>query len=152
VRGVGDPNSFTKLCHGKRLSSSYFDVRYFKGIGTIHMFPRSKELIDRLNRVVGRRRGWLPPTDEQVPKAFWVQYDRAEEFDRELRAEVRTASKTGGYYSWEDPISRFMGQDEEQRTAAEAKLADAMDRVLAKHGLHQALTFEKESAPLLLAA
>ena len=77
VRLFDDGRTFTELRHGARVSASYFDVRFYK-IGTIHFFPRDKALVDRLNKIVGRKRGWLPPPDEPVGDAFWVQYDRAE--------------------------------------------------------------------------
>jgi hypothetical protein len=58
---------FTDLARsGKRVSSSYFDVRLFPGIGTVHFYPRSKELMDRLNRLVGKERAWLPPDVNQA--------------------------------------------------------------------------------------
>src|SRR5674476_2159 len=52
--------SFNELRCSKRLSSSYFDVRYYPGAGTIHFFPRRKKLVGRLNLLVGRYRQWLP--------------------------------------------------------------------------------------------
>ncbi len=71
--GKQDPTSFSRLCCGERLSSTYFDVRYYPGVGTIHFFPKKKDAVDRLNRIVGRRRGWLPPPTEPVSDAFWLQ-------------------------------------------------------------------------------
>lgn len=43
-----------------RLSGSYFDVRFYPGVGTIHFFPsKEKNLVDRLNRLVGKHRQWI---------------------------------------------------------------------------------------------
>ena len=41
------------LCNGERLSSSYFDIRFYPGVGTVHFFPKRKDLMDRLNLIVG---------------------------------------------------------------------------------------------------
>jgi hypothetical protein len=61
---------FHALRNGSRVKASYFDVRYYPGVGTIHFFPTNKKLIDRINRLVGNHRRWLPPVTE---KAF-TQY------------------------------------------------------------------------------
>lgn len=54
--------SFNMLRQSKRMSTDYFDVRYFKGMGTIHFYPRNVKLIDRLNRA-GR-----PPSSMAVTR------------------------------------------------------------------------------------
>jgi hypothetical protein len=67
------------LLTGERMSSCYFDIRYYPGVGTLHFFPRKdkKDVIDRLNRLVGKERKWLP-NEEKAGKTFWKQYDLAE--------------------------------------------------------------------------
>lgn len=131
---------FKELCAGQRISSSYFDVRYYKGIGTIHLFPRSKALIDTLNRLVGHHRQWLPPPDEVAPKAFWLQFDQAEKLDAELRDVMQGRSS-----KWADPFCQVMWSDTnpEQHVARE-KIVDALDEVLLQHGIK--LTNELERA------
>lgn len=47
---------FDQMKTSKRMTTDYFDVRYYKGIGTIHFYPRDVKLIDRLNRLVGKHR------------------------------------------------------------------------------------------------
>lgn len=154
-QGGKDPNSFSRLKRGERLSSTYFDIRYYKGIGSLHFFPRNKDVIDRLNRVVGRRRGWLPPPSEKVSEAFWLQFDKAEKFDRELREEASKIARSGsrGYYSqWDHPINQYMRNDNDAHTAGEAMLARALETVLEQHGLLEALTHKPDPQVLLLAA
>lgn len=154
ARGGRDPGSFSKLRHGERLSGSYLDVRYYPGVGTIHFFPRSKELVDRLNRLVGRRRGWLPPTEDQVAKEFWVQFDKAEKFDRELRAECDKQINTAGRFRHrsDHPMEQYMSSDAQVVERGGLNLARAMDTVLERHGLLQALNHTATGDPLLLAA
>lgn len=81
-KGVKDSfeneESFNRLSNGERLTTEYFDIRYYPGVGTIHFFPRNKKCIDRLNKLVGRQRQWLPPVDAEVSNSFWAQYGAAE--------------------------------------------------------------------------
>ncbi len=58
--------------------TTYFDFRYYKGAGTLHVYPRRKDLMDRLNRTVGRVRRWLPDEAHSSDPKFWAQYDDAE--------------------------------------------------------------------------
>lgn len=147
--------TFSELRHGGRLSASYFDVRFYKS-GTIHFFPRSKEIVDRLNKIVGRKRGWLPPANEPVAEAFWIQYDRAEKFDKELREEAERVARNGrsaSFGSYDHPIRQFMRRDSDASERGEEMLAAAIDNVLERHGLLQALTNEApRTEQLLLAA
>lgn len=140
---------YADLKHGARVSSSYFDIRYYPGAGTIHFFARDKKLVDRLNRVVGRRRQWLPPETERVSDAFWLQFDQAEKLDKEVRAGVRK-----GCGRWDDPFRELMWNDSEGRSAAAGdRIAGVIDQVLTDHGI--TLTLDAPPAaqqPLLLAA
>ncbi len=60
------------------MPSTYFDVRFYPGVGAIPFYPTNKAIIDRFNRLVGKERQWLPQDDAQASKAFWNQYDLAE--------------------------------------------------------------------------
>jgi hypothetical protein len=75
---------FKELCEGQRMPSTYFDVRFYPGVGTIHFYPTNKAIIDRFNRLVGKERQWLPQDDSQASKAFWKQYDSAEKVTRTM--------------------------------------------------------------------
>nr|WP_257790224.1 DUF4942 domain-containing protein [Acidovorax carolinensis] len=86
-------NHFEELKQKKRLSSAYFDVRYHSGVGTIHFFPTRPDLIDRLNRLVGQHRKWLPENMAEASEDFLKQYTSAEKFDAEIRKEF--ASQAG---------------------------------------------------------
>lgn len=72
-----------------RVSSDYFDIRWYGGIGTVHFFPKRPDLVDRLNRIVGQRRQWLPPTGKPVSEDFWLQYNKSEQFQEEISAEAK---------------------------------------------------------------
>jgi len=62
----------------ERHTTEYFDIRFYAGVGSVHIYPRRKDLIDRLNRLVGKERQWLPQDDTQATKSFWDHYDKAE--------------------------------------------------------------------------
>lgn len=151
-------NSGAELLSGQRLSSSYFDVRWYGGVGTIHFFPRRKDLIDRLNRLVGKHRQWLPPNVDDVHPAFWTQFEKAEKFDAEVRKQVEASfqqlrrEKSRYVSSWDHPLTKIGSGDLERNREGAAALSDAIDAVLERHGLLAALPSSDCSQPLLLAA
>lgn len=120
---------FKMLKHGARMSSSYFDVRYYPGVGTIHFFPRDKKLIDRLNLLVGRHREWLPPQDVKARKDFWDQYERAEKDDKLIRSAL--VSSTDRY---NNPLASY-GFEDERGQAARKKIAEAVALHLESKGI-----------------
>jgi len=123
-------NKLDELRAGNRISSSYFDVRYY-GVGTIHFFPREKTLIDRLNKLVGRHRLWLPSEGERVNEAFWLQFDNAEKYDKEVRTEVNKLRRN----AWDDPLRAVFWGADSRADEAKDKVATAIDTVLKKHGI-----------------
>ena len=112
------------LLHAQRVSTTYFDVRWFRGgAGTVHFFPKSKALMDTLNRWVGRARQWLPPDTERVVPDFMQQYEQAEKFDTALRKELGKVKRR----YWEDPLDQIVrGRDEDGKAMQE------LDAALAK--------------------
>ena len=125
-------SSIKELRAGERMSSSYFDVRYYPGIGTIHFFAKDKKIVDRLNKTVGRVRQWIPPTDDLVNEAFWLQYDKAEKFDKEVRSEI--SNKSSGRF-WEHPLNRYDSSNAVERDVAQAAIDEAITAVLDRHGI-----------------
>lgn len=125
---------FNEIRRGARISSSYFDVRYYPGAGTLHLFPSNKDLIDRLNRLVGKRRQWIPPEGERVSDAFWLQYDQAEKFDKEIRSEVAKAIPSRNY--WYSPLDRMFHGSEAEKEAARQIVDTAITTVLERHGIN----------------
>jgi hypothetical protein len=142
---------FQELRNGGRVSASYFDVRYYPGIGTIHFFPTSKKLIDRLNRIVGNHRRWLPQTESNASPAFWKQYDQAEKFDKAFHAELKKHTRRPDRCLPFDPFwaMRHGGEDEKQK--ANAMLINAMTTVLEQNGIHADDLLETEPEQLMLA-
>ncbi|QPK62889.1 DUF4942 domain-containing protein [Methylomonas sp. LL1] len=126
---------FHELRIGKRISGSYFDVRYYPGIGTIHFFPTNKTLIDRMNRLVGRQRRWLPPMDGHAGAGFWRQFEQAEKFDKAFHTEVNKQCKRDGRHYRFNPFWAIKHGGESEREQGHALLTAAMHTVLANHGI-----------------
>lgn len=82
-------NQLDSLVAGERLQSSYFDIRFYSGAGTIHFFPKRKDLVDRMNRTIGRMRAWLPDENTVTGDDFWNQYDKAEQVTAEMMKDKR---------------------------------------------------------------
>lgn len=145
-------NHLRELKNGARLSGSYFDVRYYPGVETIHFFPnKKKNLVDRLNRLVGKHRQWIPPQDKGVSENFWEAYDKSEKLDAEVRRE--TAKRRGNF--WNTPFHSMFCRDGEERERAEAKIVEAIASVLEANGINphfQALEHQEQPQQLLLAA
>lgn len=145
---------FEDLKNGKRCSSSYFDVRFYPGKGTIHFFARDKGLVDRLNRLVGRQRAWLPPEGVRVSDAFWLQFDEAEKMDGEVRKAIHDAA---GHRYWDNPLNRMFSNDKEEHAKAMGAIANAVQSVLTAKGINTDFLLEdgagkQEQALLPLAA
>jgi Domain of unknown function (DUF4942) len=70
---------------GERIEGEYADFRYFRGTQTLHIFPRRKDLVEKLNLDVARRRQWLPPTDA-MGHCWRAAFDAAERTEKDIAA------------------------------------------------------------------
>jgi hypothetical protein len=70
---------------GQRIEGEYADFRYFGGTATLHIFPKRKDLIEKMNLDVARRRKWLPPTDT-MEHCWRAAYDAAERTEKAIGA------------------------------------------------------------------
>lgn len=120
--------SQNKLLSSDRVSSTYFDVRWYAGAATLHFYPRKKDLIDRLNRLVGKERQWIPSEKENVSPEFWKQYDMAEKFESEIAQEAKKQLKR----SYPD------------RKEKEEAVAAAIEVVLDRHGINPDFLLEQK--------
>lgn len=133
---------FAALRTGARMSTSYFDVRYYPGAGTIHFFPHDKTLVDRLNRIVGRHRQWLPPTDAQASSTFWQQYEQAEKFDKEVQQVINTQRRS----RWGNPAFEITSEYSQNREEASRLIDAAVQTVLEHHGIRTENVLEAQQA------
>ena len=79
--GVGEFDGLVQACRknplgtGERFSSRYFEFRHYKA-GTMHFYPKSEEVMNKLNRFVGRLRNWLPSDMDDANSDFKKQYEK----------------------------------------------------------------------------
>jgi len=140
---------FHALRVGKRIGGSYFDVRYYPGVGTIHFFPKSKTLIDRMNRWVGRQRRWLPPVDTQAGQGFWQQFEQADNLDRAFHTEVNKQCPRSSRLVHFDPFWAIKHGGESEREKGHRLLTQAMSSVLTSRGIDPDAVLENEQSSLL---
>ncbi len=118
------------LIAGERVSSDYFDLRYYGGKGTFHFFPRRRDLIDRLNRLVGKHRQWLPMDEAKEETAFWEQYDKAEAVNKRMDlSKLQEWQLNGG----DEP------EKVKQRKILEDQYRNALEKLGIKYDLDSAL-------------
>ena len=139
-------NHFSDLCNGKRLSGSYFDVRYYPGASTVHFFANKKlNLVDRLNRLVGRHRQWLPPSDDDVSENFWQGYSQAEKMDDAMQRKIRK-----GWYG-DSPIRTLMhSQNEKERQNAVDRIVPAIEEAMRENDISPDFMILENKAPQML--
>lgn len=127
--------SQNELLSSERVQSTYFDVRYYAGAGTLHFYPRDKSLIDRLNRFVGKERQWIPSEEQNVSPEFWKQYDMAEKFESEFAEEAKKH------------MNSYPDREEKEKA-----MAMAIEIVLERHGIKTDFLLEQKpeaEAPML---
>jgi len=123
----------SNLVDGSRIKTRYFDLRYYKGRGTVHMFPNRRDLVDRLNRLVGAHRKWLPENPAQASEAFWQQYEDAEKYSEDLEKAFGALSNNG-HYNVRLSSARFDRCSDSAEQAQES-LYQALEKVLTQRGI-----------------
>lgn len=124
---------FQRLVAGERLASDYIEARYYPGTGTVHFFPTNMEVIERMNRFVGRARQWLPPDMDQANDDFKTAYERAEKMQADYETEIKKTSASRNYRS---VVYAMLKGNEEQAVSDVAELENAIQTVLTKEGLN----------------
>lgn len=106
------------LRYGARLESTYFEVRFYPGIGTIHFFPKDQKLIDRINTIVGKHRKWMP--ESYTPKAE-PDYKAAEDLTKRVMGKM-------SHYALRDALGGRYRKESEQ------ELQDAFEEAAQEGG------------------
>lgn len=129
-----DGRNFHDAAQGQKLKSDYLSVRYYPGRGTFHFFPNSVEVVERLNKHVGRLRQWLPPDMGEANADFKKSYDQAEKFTDEIVREYRSRRSYVTHPAY--LLSRNMMDSENKRDVD--LICSAIDKVHDQHGIHPA--------------
>lgn len=143
---------FERLKAGERLASDYFEVRYYKGIGTIHFFPRRMDVIERLNRFVGQHRQWLPPDMDQAPKDFVTQYEKAEKFSAGIVSRYKELARHSRDWRVRERNALTSSFDAKASEQAQAFMAQAVAEELESRGINPYPALEGTAQKLLSAA
>lgn len=136
----------------QRIQTRYFDFRFYPVAGTMHFYPKSQEIVEKLNRFVGARRQWLPNQMDDANADFSKQYDEAEKLTKEYDAAWKATGQSRGYNSPVYAASRDVQAEEHQATCQ--TMSDCINKVHEKLGLHcgPALTAAPKMAQLPMPA
>ncbi len=140
LHGVTEPyeglvNAFKRngVNGSERVSTRYFDFRIYRQAGTLHFYPKSQDVVEKLNRFVGARRQWLPDQMEQANDDFQKQYEQAESLSKKYES-ARRKQESHWYRS---PVysATHTNPTEADRSECEA-MAKCIDEVHKDLGLH----------------
>lgn len=130
--GLVNAFSVQKVENGERYSTRYFDFRFYKRAGTIHFYPKNMEVIERLNRFVGRVRNWIPPDWTEVNDDFKKQYDDGERL-QELYTKEFSKSSLSRY---SNVAYAMLGVNGRERAQELEKFSDAVEAAQAEIGIY----------------
>jgi len=80
-------------------------------------------------------------------ESFWSQFDRAEKFDREIRAEINKNHRSS---RWDDPLWKIARGSEAERAEASARIEEAVSAVLDRHGISTDFLLTNDAGQCLL--
>jgi len=105
----------------------------------MHFFPKSPEVVEKLNRFVGKHRNWIPADMEEANADFKKQYDKGETFTAEYLQKANNSSRFGSSDHVAPSyrlLQQLRGQDEGEGNSSLDRLDAAIDAVHEEHGLH----------------
>lgn len=129
------------LRNGERVSSKNFDVRWYPGRATLHLFPTNKKLIEKLNIRAGHIKKWLPEHGSGNDE-YMAHYEDAEKFDKEIQVEL---ANTKDLWRYGNVTYYLNSADETERQRANDHITNAVVKVLERRGynIENMLTEEK---------
>lgn len=128
-----------------RIKTRYFDFRYYSGTGTIHFYPASQEVVEKINQFVGKLRNWIPADMNEANADFKKQYEQGEALSKEYLEAYRKSATSS--YGFDDParaLMRDLKGKSSDGTPELDRLQAALDQVHAKHKLHCGPALEQE--------
>jgi hypothetical protein len=138
-----------------RIKTRYFDFRYYSGTGTIHFYPASQEVVEKINQFVGKLRQWIPAEMDEANADFKKQYEQGESLSKEYLDAYRKSNTRS--YGFDDPARALMrnlkGKDRDGDGTPELdRLQAAVDAIHAEHGLHCGPALERKPERVALMA
>jgi len=158
LHGVSDKynglvDAFDKGLHldSGRVSTRFFEFRYYKGTQTIHFYPKDVEVVEKLNRFVGAHRKWLPQQMDEANADFQKQYEQAEKLSGQYdkRWKGTPECRASGWYD-----NRVYAMTVERPTEDHYQVMQAMVNCIEQEhdamGLHCGPALKHEAAPQAL--
>ncbi len=137
-----EQNSFLEA---QRISTRYFDFRYYKGTQTLHLYPKSEDVVEKINKFVGKLRRWIPGNMEEMNRDFQDQYHKGEALTKDYLASYR--KNTRASYGLDRPAIKLLreirGQEVDGRELE--RLQQAIESVHEEQGLRCAPALSNES-------
>lgn len=120
----------------ERIKTRYFDFRYYCGTGTIHFYPASQEVVEKINQFVGKLRHWIPADMNEANADFKKQYEQGESLSKEyLDAYRKSNTRTYGYDDPARAVIRSLKGTGSNELPELDRIQAAIDGIHAKHGL-----------------
>lgn len=143
---MGEPHGYdglvaamkkSDLRSSERIASRYFDVRYYKGVQTLHFYPKSSEVVEKINKFVGKLRQWIPGNMDEANSDFQKQYEGGEALTKDyMRVYEMSARNSYGYDRPAIALLRNLKGKDEGDTLQLDRLSAAVDMVHTQRGLH----------------
>lgn len=136
--GLVDAFRKNNVRSSERFTSRYFEFRFYAGAGTVHLFPKNPEVMEKMNRFVGQHRAWLPGDMNEANADFIKQYEKAESLSDEY-LKAFASSGRGMYGDQTAPVYKLLriaqGTDSEGDEHLVNRLDAAIEAVHASRGL-----------------
>ena len=136
VFGIADAfkyesETWDKLKHAQRVETEYFDVRYYIGVGTIHLFPRNKKLIERFNLFVGKIRNWIPSDFDDMSETWRKHYENSEKFSKGIEKKIKQKKISQWSLNYEEGVLDELIEDQlnEEGTTSEKLLSNDLLKI-----------------------
>lgn len=121
---------------GKRISTRYFDFRFYSGAGTIHFYPKSEDVVEKINKFVGKLRNWIPGDMSEANADFQQQYDKGESMTKEYMEQYKKSARNS--YGRDNPAYQLLQEikGKESDRGELDRLEKAIEQVHESKGLH----------------
>ena len=131
-------NGFDKnrVIGGERISTKYFDFRFYQGTGTIHFYPASEAVVEKINRFVGKIRNWIPGDMTEANQDFQKQYENGESLTKEYLDHYKKSGRHS--YGRDNPAYQLLRETKgvESDRGELDRLEKAIESVHQDKGLH----------------
>lgn len=94
------------VLQGQRVSTRFFGFRFYRGVGTLHLYPNSADVVEKINLFVGKLRQWIPGNMEEANADFQKQYENGEALTSEYMEIYKKSARNS--YGWDRPALKVL--------------------------------------------